>query len=116
MDTPLRRLFLFFTLLFVALIVQLTYVQVWAAPKLKTNPSNTRAIEEEMRVERGAIFSADGVELAVNKQERAVLPAPVSPGRSHLALAGLQQPAVRHGRGSSGSTTRSCPGSRACWA
>jgi len=69
MDKPLRRLFLFFALLFVALLVGLTYVQVWAAPKLKTNPSNTRAIEQEMRVDRGLIYSADGVELAVNHQE-----------------------------------------------
>jgi peptidoglycan glycosyltransferase len=68
-DRPLRRLFLVFTLLFVALILQLTYVQVWAAPKLKINPSNTRAIEDEMKVERGAIVSADGLELAVNRQE-----------------------------------------------
>ena len=66
MERPLRRLFLFFTLLFVALFVMLTYVQVWAAPKLKTNPSNTRAVEEEMKIERGTIFSADGVKLAVN--------------------------------------------------
>lgn len=69
MDRPLRRLFLFFTLLFVALLVQLAYVQVWAAPKLKVNPANTRAIEEEMKVERGAILSADGVELAVNRKD-----------------------------------------------
>ena len=66
MERPLRRLVLFFTLLFVALFVMLTYVQVWAAPKLKTNPSNTRAVEEEMKIERGTIFSADGVKLAVN--------------------------------------------------
>jgi penicillin-binding protein A len=69
MDRPIRRLFLFFVLLFVALLVDLTYVQVWAAPKLKTNPSNTRAIEQEMKVDRGRILSADGVELAVNKQD-----------------------------------------------
>src|SRR3990170_5557272 len=69
MDRPLRRLFLFFTLLFVALLVQLAYVQVWAAPSLKVNPANTRAIEEEMKVERGVILSADGVELAVNRKE-----------------------------------------------
>jgi penicillin-binding protein A len=68
MDRPLRRLFLVFTLLFLALVVNLTYVQVWAAPKLKVNPSNTRAIQDQMRVERGAIVSADGVELAVSKQ------------------------------------------------
>ncbi|MFH1834382.1 MAG: penicillin-binding transpeptidase domain-containing protein, partial [bacterium] len=69
MDRPLRRLFLFFTLLFVALLVQLAYVQVFAASSLKVNPANTRAIEEEMKVERGALVSADGVELAVNRKE-----------------------------------------------
>lgn len=69
MDRPLRRLFLFFTLLFVALVVQLTYVQVWAAPKLKVNPANTRAVEAEMKVERGVIISSDGVELAVNRKD-----------------------------------------------
>ena len=68
MDRPIRRLFLFFTLLFVALLLMLTYIQVWAAPNLKTNPANTRAIEEEMKIDRGIIYSADGVELAVNNK------------------------------------------------
>ena len=68
MDRPVRRLFLFFSLLFVALLLQLTYVQVWAAPQLKVDPSNTRAIQEEMQVERGVIVSADDVELAVNEE------------------------------------------------
>ena len=68
MDRPIRRLLLFFTILFVALIAQLTYVQVYAAPKYKVHPANTRAIEEEMKVERGVITSADGVELAVNRK------------------------------------------------
>jgi penicillin-binding protein A len=69
MDRPIRRLFMFFALLFVALLLMLTYVQVWAAPKLKTNASNTRSIEEEMKVDRGRIYSADGVELAVSQKE-----------------------------------------------
>jgi peptidoglycan glycosyltransferase len=69
MDKPIRRLFFLFALLFVALLVGLTYVQVWAAPKLKTNPSNTRAIEQEMKIDRGNIYSADGVELAVNDKD-----------------------------------------------
>jgi peptidoglycan glycosyltransferase len=69
MDRPAGRLLLFFALLFVALIVQLTYVQVYAAPDLREHPRNTRAIEEEMRVERGLIFSADGQQLAENRQE-----------------------------------------------
>jgi penicillin-binding protein A len=69
MDKPLRRLFFFFALLFVALLVQLTYVQVWAAGDLKTNSANTRAVEEEMKIERGVIVSADDVELAVNTKD-----------------------------------------------
>ena len=69
MSRPLRRLYLFFSLLFLALLVQLTYVQVFAAPKLQTNPSNTRAIAAEMKVDRGYILSADGVQLARNRLE-----------------------------------------------
>ena len=68
MDRPVRRLFLFFCLLFVALVLQLTWVQVISAPKLKVEPTNTRAIQEEMQVERGSIVSADGVVLADNKE------------------------------------------------
>jgi peptidoglycan glycosyltransferase len=68
MDRPVRRLFVLFCLLFLALVVQLTYVQVLAAPDLKVEPSNTRAIQEELQVDRGAIFSADGVLLADNKE------------------------------------------------
>jgi penicillin-binding protein A len=69
MSRPLRRLYLFFALLFVALLAQLTYVQVFAAPKLQTNASNTRSIAAEMKVDRGSIVSADGVKLAVNRLE-----------------------------------------------
>lgn len=69
MDRPVRRLFLVFALLFVALIAQLTYVQVWAAPDYNVHPANTLAIEEQMKVERGVIISADGEELAVTYEE-----------------------------------------------
>jgi penicillin-binding protein A len=69
MSKPLRRLFIFFVLLFAALLVQLTYVQVYAAPKYKVNPSNTRAIADEMRIDRGTILSSDGKQLAVSKQD-----------------------------------------------
>jgi penicillin-binding protein A len=68
-DKPIRRLFYFFVALFVALMVMLAYVQVWAAPSLKVNAANTRAVEEEMKIQRGLILSADGEELARNKQE-----------------------------------------------
>jgi len=68
-DRSIRRLFYFFVALFVGLILMLTYVQVWAAPSLKVNAANTRAVEEEMKIERGLILSADGEELATNRQE-----------------------------------------------
>jgi peptidoglycan glycosyltransferase len=66
MDKPVRRLFLVFSLLFVALVLQLTYWQWIKAPELKIEPTNTRSIEEEMLIERGKIVSADGVVLADN--------------------------------------------------
>ncbi|NLE74416.1 MAG: cell division protein FtsI [Actinobacteria bacterium] len=69
MERCTRRLFWFFVVLFLLLTGQLAYVQVFAAPRLNTDPSNTRAIEEQMRVERGLILSRDGVELARNVKE-----------------------------------------------
>lgn len=69
MERCTRRLFWFFVVLFLLLTGQLAYVQVFAAPRLNTDPSNTRAIEEQMRVERGLILSRDGVELARNIKE-----------------------------------------------
>lgn len=69
MSRAIRRLFVFFAVLFLALIAQLTYVQVYAAPELRVHANNTRALEAEMRVERGLIVSADGVELAGNHKE-----------------------------------------------
>jgi peptidoglycan glycosyltransferase len=68
-DRSIRKLFYFFAVLFVALILMLTYVQVWAAPGLKVNAANTRAVEEEMKIERGLILSADGEQLAKNTQQ-----------------------------------------------
>jgi len=69
MERAMRRLFWFFAALFVVLIGNLTYWQVFAAPRLNTDPSNTRAVERQMRVERGVILTADGVEAATNTQE-----------------------------------------------
>jgi penicillin-binding protein A len=71
MDRSIRRLFVFFVLMFVGLVVQLTYVQVWAAPKLNTDAYNTRGIDAQMRVERGLILASDGTQLAANHKEGA---------------------------------------------
>ncbi len=69
MERSIRKLFWFFTVLFLALIAQLSYLQVWAAPELRTHANNTRAVESEMRVERGSVVSSDGVLLAGNRKE-----------------------------------------------
>ena len=64
-----RRVFWVFVLAFAAVIGQLTYVQVFAAPRLNTDPNNTRAVEQQMRTERGLIVAADGEVLADNRKE-----------------------------------------------
>ena len=69
MERPLKRLLYFFAALFLALIVQLSYVQVYAAPDLKNHAANTRALDEQMRIERGVITAADGTVIAQNRQE-----------------------------------------------
>jgi cell division protein FtsW (lipid II flippase)/cell division protein FtsI/penicillin-binding protein 2 len=50
--------------LIAALVANLTYVQVIAAPALAADPRNTRNLEKELRGERGAILTRDGVVLA----------------------------------------------------
>jgi cell division protein FtsW (lipid II flippase)/cell division protein FtsI/penicillin-binding protein 2 len=47
-----------------ALVANLTYLQVIAAPALTADPRNTRNLEKEMRSERGAILTRDGAVLA----------------------------------------------------
>jgi peptidoglycan glycosyltransferase len=52
------------TVMLVMLVANLTYVQVLSADELAANPANTRALAAEMRQERGAIITVDGVVLA----------------------------------------------------
>lgn len=50
--------------LFLALFVQLNYLQVVHAPALETNPLNGESVVKEYSAPRGDIISADGVTLA----------------------------------------------------
>lgn len=92
MERQVRHLYWLFVLLFLALVAQLSYVQVYAAPGLRTHANNTRAIEQEMRVERGLVVSADGVLLAGNDKQGAYFfrlypePALVSPWLGYSSL------------------------------
>jgi peptidoglycan glycosyltransferase len=52
--------------LFVALFVQLNYVQIVHAKALDANPLNGRAIVQEYTAKRGNILTADGVTLATS--------------------------------------------------
>ncbi|TLM70910.1 MAG: peptidoglycan glycosyltransferase, partial [Actinobacteria bacterium] len=52
------------SLLFVALIVNLTWVQVFQADALAANPANTRGLAEEMARPRGEVVTTDGKVLA----------------------------------------------------
>lgn len=54
--------------LFVALFVQLNYLQVVHAPSLQHNSLNGEQVIKEYDLPRGAIFSTDGTTLAYSKQ------------------------------------------------
>jgi peptidoglycan glycosyltransferase len=65
----LSRTAVILSLLFIALVANLTYIQVIAADGLAANPANTRGLAEEARSPRGAIVSADQVVLAESVRE-----------------------------------------------
>ncbi len=56
MNKPIRTISVFCLLLFVALMVNVTYLQFWRADSLDSNPLNRRVVEEAYARERGAIL------------------------------------------------------------
>ena len=64
MDRAIVRVYIVCALLFAALVANLTYLQVVAAPGLRANPLNHLAVAEELRVKRGAIKAFDGSVIA----------------------------------------------------
>ncbi len=64
MNKAITRVFVVGVVLFLALIVNLTYLQVVAADRLAARPENKRQLAKELRIRRGAILSYDGVVLA----------------------------------------------------
>jgi peptidoglycan glycosyltransferase len=59
MERQIRRVAIGFLLLFIALAVNINYIQVIAASDLRNNPANKRLLIEEYNVERGAILARD---------------------------------------------------------
>ena len=68
--------FVIISVLFLSLVIYLTYFQVFRAPKLANDGSNPRTILNEQKIKRGDIISSDGEVLATSHmseegQERA---------------------------------------------
>jgi peptidoglycan glycosyltransferase len=66
MNRQIRLLGLGIMVLFVALFVNLNYLQVVHAGSLESNPLNGEAVVKEYTAQRGNIISADGVTLATS--------------------------------------------------
>jgi penicillin-binding protein A len=64
-NAPLRRVAISVLVLFTLLIVNVNYIQVVRAEKLREDPSNTRVLTEEYDRERGSII-VDGNEVALS--------------------------------------------------
>jgi len=68
MNKQIYRLGILFIIAFVALGLNLTYLQVWAAPGIISHPRNTRGIANELAIERGQIVTGDGLVIAESKK------------------------------------------------
>lgn len=64
MNEQIRRLGIGLLIAFVALFVQLNFIQVFGAERLDDDPLNTRSIVRDFGQERGQIVTADGVVVA----------------------------------------------------
>ena len=65
MNAPLRRVAISVLVLFTLLIVNVNYIQVVRAERLRDDPTNTRVLVDEYARERGSII-VDGNEMAVS--------------------------------------------------
>ncbi len=68
MNKRISRLGLMFVIVFLALYINLTYLQVWASSKIISHPRNTRGIAKELLIERGHIITSDGQVIAASKK------------------------------------------------
>ena len=66
MNRGVRRVGIAVFVLFVALVAQLTYLQVFASDRLKNDPRNVRAVVRDVRACRGDIITSDGVVAATS--------------------------------------------------
>jgi len=67
MNKQIRTVSIVFAALFLLLVLNLSYIVMVQGPDLRANPANTRAVEEELSIQRGTITSSDGVLLAESR-------------------------------------------------
>ncbi|MFN2488942.1 MAG: peptidoglycan D,D-transpeptidase FtsI family protein [Actinomycetota bacterium] len=66
MQAQIRRVGIGLLAAFLLVFVQLNYVQIFAAESIANNNANIRSLLQEYSIKRGAIVTADGVEIAVS--------------------------------------------------
>ncbi len=91
-----RQVAILLASLFVALVVNLTYVQAVAAPALAAHPANTRSVAEQASRPRGAIVTADDVVLARSVPDGALFAREYPEGAFAAHVVGYSSP--RYGR------------------
>ncbi len=67
MTNQIRRLGLGLTAAFVAVFLQLNYIQIFAAERITGNDGNIRRLLSEYSIKRGDILTADGITIAESK-------------------------------------------------
>jgi peptidoglycan glycosyltransferase len=68
MQPQIRRVGIGLMVLFVAVFLQLNYVQIFAAKEIASNGANKRALLREYSIKRGDILTANGVQVATSEK------------------------------------------------
>lgn len=68
MQSQIRRVGAGLVLAFIAVFLQLNYVQIFAAERIAGNSANVRALLREYSIKRGDILTSDGEEIATSKK------------------------------------------------
>lgn len=68
MQRQIRRVGAGLILAFIAVFLQLNYVQIFAAERIAGNTANVRALLREYSIKRGDILTSDGKEIATSKK------------------------------------------------